>query len=455
MEQEEPAAENMVVNIPPLAKDSTKTPTKKHMAPPSHTDSAMTSKGYMINECLCFIQNKANTCTLSTIVSLCGNFYNKEEISAAKYLLFEVVKPNSVRYIKRRGDKQKTDDIGDMYKVLLTADANQLPTFTARNLSNLPPLNVDNYDVLKLADDVHCLKTSIQQILESQKSMTEAWKLFDSKPGVAINPTNPVENDTRDPTPVTIEEQNKSTATSHRNEADCDESENDTDDSTPVTIEEQNIPTTTSQADSDEGEGVEVNDYETDDTENNNTENDDDNAENDTVNEANDSGSHQTSIVDDMVDSGTYVNTRFFKNSYAKVLKNNQPKVVKNNQPKQPGKNTLHAMSRESKSPDSHVIGANRSCILRASKQRNNDTGRKESPGVFVTRLSAKTSSKDIEDYISNETGIKVKAHQLRVKYDTYSSWHLQVDSKFVPRLLEKSLWPYRSLVKRFVNRVQ
>ena len=73
--------------------------------------------------------------TLDVLIQICANFYNAEEIFSSKKLLFDTIKQDRFRFIKRIGQGKKQDDLMDVCKLLLSTETAHLPTFVAKDLS--------------------------------------------------------------------------------------------------------------------------------------------------------------------------------------------------------------------------------------------------------------------------------------------------------------------------------
>ena len=72
--------------------------------------------------------------------------------------------------------------------------------------------------------------------------------------------------------------------------------------------------------------------------------------------------------------------------------------------------------------------------------------------GIFVSKLDARTSTRQIQSHLQRETGIRLKPEQLKSKYNTYASFYIPCGQDVRRRLLDRDLWPKGSLVKPFYN---
>ena len=102
---------------------------------------------------------------------MCSDFYDVEEVDAGKHLLYsdtEHVRNSRLRYIKRKGENKKKNDLQDIMHAFNNIELCNMPTYAARDLGNLPPLTAYDTDVGGLHRDVQELKASMRLILESR-----------------------------------------------------------------------------------------------------------------------------------------------------------------------------------------------------------------------------------------------------------------------------------------------
>ena len=93
----------------------------------------------VVNELLCFVQNKMNMLPSETIVHLCSKHYRTDESETAKKKLCEVC-PTDTRVLNRKGPKKNVQNLDDVVKQLneLDPESEVIPCFVARDLGNLP-----------------------------------------------------------------------------------------------------------------------------------------------------------------------------------------------------------------------------------------------------------------------------------------------------------------------------
>ncbi len=129
--------------------------------------------GVVINELLCFLSNKTDSMPADLVRKLIFDFYDEKEIEAAKGYLFDLQAPtNSQRLIKRKGPNKKNADIQDMQQILLSLDVAEVPCFVARDLSHLPPLSQDHFDLSSVLKDLQELKSDIEAVKDVRREVT-------------------------------------------------------------------------------------------------------------------------------------------------------------------------------------------------------------------------------------------------------------------------------------------
>jgi hypothetical protein len=135
--------------------------------------------GFVVDNILCFLNNKIDILPTDTIVKLCVGTYTEEEIKKSKELLFELCADDTTtRLKKRQGEKKNEQNIEDML-LLLHEKGDDVPTFVVKDLSRLPPITFDSIDVCvllakleKTVADVKLLKKTIQDQTETAEGLT-------------------------------------------------------------------------------------------------------------------------------------------------------------------------------------------------------------------------------------------------------------------------------------------
>lgn len=125
----------------------------------------------VINELLCFVQNKIDIMDEESLIRLCTSTFNKTEINTAKSLLFESIS-TSTRKISRRKNKEQKD-VEDIIAVLKNTDPDKTPIFVARLLEKLPPISFDHVDVSALLKDILVLKQDVLNLKQSSVTIDQ------------------------------------------------------------------------------------------------------------------------------------------------------------------------------------------------------------------------------------------------------------------------------------------
>ena len=122
----------------------------------------------IINEFLCFIQNKVNTMNIEEIIMLCLKSFKDEEIARAKKILQDICNetkvPTEAERLRRRTGTNKgrrnIEDIIGMFHDLGTP-VFAAPVFAAQQLHKLPPISFDSLDVTHFLHRMEKMETEL------------------------------------------------------------------------------------------------------------------------------------------------------------------------------------------------------------------------------------------------------------------------------------------------------
>ena len=166
----------------------------------------------IIDELLCFLQNKLDLMTTDNVVRLCVDSFNEEEVKSSKKILFNLCGDDSIRNVSRRNEKAKEKNIEDML-TLMHIRGEELPTFVAKDLGRLPPISFESIDVSllltkieKTSSELNAMKVS----MSTQHANTELLKSvvcdLESRITVAKPTTTsePLPVPVSDPVPTTV-----------------------------------------------------------------------------------------------------------------------------------------------------------------------------------------------------------------------------------------------------------
>ena len=353
-------------------------------------NSATTSPSSVINEALCFIQNKVNVAPVDIIVKICADFYDVDYLLRSKVLLYDTAQP-TVKRRSRRGDKKAEQTVRDIIDIFLAHNEREIPCYVARDLTMLPPLHVNDLDVLHLSREIKAMKDSICQLTSNQ--MDILGMVTDGRNTHQIT------------TPVAERSGHHSSDSSTPNyivisEAVCDESSVL---STPMTV-------ITDSADEDSSNGYASMD------------------EKDTV-------------MDEMIEPRSPI--------WQKKTNERKIKQSKSKQSTAGGDDSGVVIGtgsyRNVRAADMR-FGPIRQKVL---KPKYNQT----MCGIFITRLSPQTTVRQLKLHIRKETGYDVRPEKMPVKRDDlYSSWFIRVANPCRQALFSSHLWPKHTLIKPYYN---
>ena len=112
------------------------------------------SKGIIIDEVLCYIQNKMKILSVDNIVILCEPVFDAEQVESAKEILFDLCHQENDKTERktRIGQHKNERNIRDICN-LFEEKGNDAPVFVAQDLNNLPPVTINCLDVSLLLSE--------------------------------------------------------------------------------------------------------------------------------------------------------------------------------------------------------------------------------------------------------------------------------------------------------------
>ena len=130
------------------------------------------------NEVLCYVHNYFGTSAEENIVAAMTSFFTVDELSRAKYSLFDILKQSSLQgvqgvpdYVKRQGNgRRKVDsyDIYNLYKFLDTKKF-EFPEFVAKNIRRIPTVSRSEIDICAVAMNLEKLCSRMDDIESKMK----------------------------------------------------------------------------------------------------------------------------------------------------------------------------------------------------------------------------------------------------------------------------------------------
>ena len=145
----------------------------------------------IIDELLSLASSRMNVVPFDVLVKQMSDFYTDEFVAASKQVLFETAfsnrnaEPPHQYSHKRRGQDKKSKNIQDIISVFLELPPHVTPSYVAKDLSNLPPLNMKCFDVSALVKDIEALKLHVTVLHESHRVLLKAQ--LTSRPGESIS----------------------------------------------------------------------------------------------------------------------------------------------------------------------------------------------------------------------------------------------------------------------------
>lgn len=120
----------------------------------------------VIDEVLCFVQNRHEVMDVDGLVQLSTSAFSKEDIVKAKSLLFQAV-PTTLRKIQRKQEGKLKRDMEDIITVFKNTRVDKIPMFVAHDLNKLPPITFDHVDCSRLLKDLLVLRADIDNIKDT------------------------------------------------------------------------------------------------------------------------------------------------------------------------------------------------------------------------------------------------------------------------------------------------
>jgi hypothetical protein len=128
----------------------------------------------VVNELLCFMQQKCMILPADQLVKICCDFYKIEEILAAR----DIIDPYAgVRLPKRQGNNKLTSTVEDIVKSVLQPKM-KLPLFAACDLSRLPPVDIKHCDASAILLELQGLRSEVRDIAKIHDEVSSLKELI-------------------------------------------------------------------------------------------------------------------------------------------------------------------------------------------------------------------------------------------------------------------------------------
>ena len=392
---------------------------------------------FVVNDVLCYLQNKMDSTPFDVLVKLTSDFYPAEVISDAKNLLFHIVNETDIRYRQCIGPNKKRDDTRDMLKLLLAAELCHTPIFLALDVTQVPPINSDCQDISVVMQKIEAMQTSIGLISDAQRDLTEV-----------------------------VSKQVKTTDSSCRGINVREHSDKETNQSQvnpPLRLRDGGYPAVTEEVIAPSPESTE---------------------------RSSDKPSYSEAVTEMYqcdTDDPTEGDPLSVVSESPEPLqpappKPRRPRVVTNStlqqgggykpphpqdrrhqgapQPSRRHQNTWQGSVDNSKNPSSsqHNIMVGRGTApglqvaRRGGPREQSGTYNRSCTGIFVTSLHPKTSAQQLDTFVRRETGLKVTSEKLQTRFESYSSFYIPCEQRLRNDLMDPYLWPAYCKVKPYYS---
>ena len=402
-----------------------------------------------VNELLCFVTNKIDVMTQDVLVKICADFYDGTSIVTAKKLLYEQIQALNLditlpRFAKRKGPNRNKSDILDIIR-LCHEVGSSVPVFVARDLSSLPTVSANCFDMALLMRDIEAMKLQLLVLADMATVSRQIVAAVET-----IKKDRPVVDATHQPVdgPCIVPNVDKNDALLHDN----------VDDEVGIIAADGSNPAVSSptfgRADVEVCVRSEVD-----------PPTDAEDATASTIADVRDppaaprprqkDGSSKT-LAQVVASSPPPIDSRGFQHVTRQRRKNRLSYNGTNgiaspiNGNGIASSNNAHPRVSKSHYSQTHVIGSGRqdaTCAIQAAQRhgRQSVTG-----GLFVSRVAANTSASSLRRYIKDCCGVNAKCYAIKTKFDSYSSFRVLADAH-LEKLLEPSIWPAGVLIRDFV----
>ena len=125
-----------------------------------------------INELLCFVSNKLSSMPYDMLIKLCTDFYKADDISCAKYIMYTLRLHQDIRRKVKPIVVMRRPTV--TCRTLLIYCLNYLFMFVCKNLSNLPPLSMNNFDMASVIKKLEQLQQQVNLLTDNQNKCVDA-----------------------------------------------------------------------------------------------------------------------------------------------------------------------------------------------------------------------------------------------------------------------------------------
>ena len=404
----------------------------------------------IVNELLCFMSNKMDVLHVELLTKLCSDFYSVEEINVAKrtmHDLFYSKEEERPRLRWRKGDKAKSSNVQDILNMMSSFQTGELPDFLARNLNNLPPLSMKDFDLSKLMTELETMKCEISAIKCAIGSQEEIKKdiIILRRATIERSAELAAEQTHRD-LPENAEEDNADAVAAPDRQA-----EGRGPPSNEVTVEEPvaepERPGSQEGRNHGNDEDVGIGQF----------------ADHPRYSEVLRRAA-PSPMSSRLVGVGGSPTSRDNNNRVSEVTAVDQgddrPELRQNAPVRSEDGWTFPRRRRRDRDRDSErdqvVRGNGRNLVVRAAQGRPNDRaygrGERKCVGIFVSRLSPTTTCDVLSAHIRHELRLnnRVLVEAIKTKYSGYTSFLVRAPPEIRDKLMAPNMWPFGAIVRGY-----
>lgn len=164
------------------------------MAESDSEDSVRPSPGQpdvVVSELLCFVQQKCNILPVDDLVKIASDFYTTEEAEDARHTLSSLVQER--RLPKQKGSAKDVcaRTINIIVKVLLDPTVS-LPSFVARNLARLPPVDASHVDMNAVLLELSALRREVRAMADMKVEIEQLKSMLHTRANANVSvPVHP------------------------------------------------------------------------------------------------------------------------------------------------------------------------------------------------------------------------------------------------------------------------
>jgi hypothetical protein len=385
----------------------------------------------IVNELLCYLQQKMDTVPVNVLIKLVSDFYDTESIKSAKELLFELVPAHGLRYRKCIGPNKDSEDVSDMIKLLLAAELSEVPIFLAQDLNQLPSLTTDCHDMSAILKKIEYMQSSISILSDSQKELTTLVHSNVTQLPEPLRLRDGVNTHEQSEAEVNLESDDKSPI-NNTTEGVSEQPESDDDSLSIVSLgTEEETPLAPPFVKKPVYSRIITNSKRKSSTA--------------------DNQSHQPSNVQTRPFSWAALAKRS-GTSYAAADTQPYPRSKRRRQSDNP--QSSHSVNDTQR--ETVMIGCGNAPGLHVARRHNHKQSssgyNRTCTGIFVTNLHPRTNPRQLEVFVKRETGLKVAVEKLKTRFSTYSSFYIPAEQQQRRMLLDSYLWPAGCKVKPYFS---